>query len=106
MLQAGSPSSRVEQFVEVRGVSFQVTPEIAREITAAGGTRSLVGAITEKSTAETASNDGNSRSPFGAATDARNSPPDYDDLIDRAHSAPPPNDFAGALRYAQPAAQL
>ena len=106
MLQAGSPSSRVEQFVEVRGVNFQVTPEIAREITAAGGTRSLVGAITEKSTAETASNDGNSGSPFGAATDARNSAPDYDDLIDRANSAAASQDFAGALRYAQQAAQL
>ena len=106
MLQAGSPSSRVEQFVEVRGVNFQVTPEIAREITAAGGTRSLVGAITEKSTAETASNDGNSGSPFGAATDARNNAPDYDDLIDRANSAAASQDFAGALRYAQQAAQL
>src|SRR5947209_3450499 len=96
MLQAGSPSSRVEQFVEVRGVNFQVTPEIAREITAAGGTRSLVGAITEKSTAETASNNGDhDGSPFGPATDARNSAPDYDDLIDRANSSAASQDFAG-----------
>src|SRR5947209_1317706 len=107
MLQAGSPSSRVEQFVEVRGVSFQVTPEIAREITAAGGTRSLIGAITEKSTAETASSNGNNESPFGpAAGDGRNSAPDYDDYIDHANSAIASSDFAGAIRYAQQAAQL
>ena len=59
------PRARVEQFVEKRGVNFQVTPEIAREITAAGGNRSLVGAITEKSTAEAASNNNGGDSPFG-----------------------------------------
>jgi len=106
MLQAGSPPSRVEQFVEVRGVSFQVTPEIAREITSAGGTRSLVGAITEKSAAETANNNGSNESPFGPAADSRNAAPDYDDLIDRANSAVASQDFAGAIRYAQQAAQL
>src|SRR2546423_4724411 len=106
MLQAGSPPSRVEQFVEVRGVSFQVTPEIAREITSAGGTRSLVGAITEKSAAETANNNGSNESPFRPAADSRNAAPDYDDLIDRANSAVASQDFAGAIRYAQQAAQL
>src|SRR5262249_10149123 len=40
MLQSGVPSERVEQFVEVRGISFAMTPEIAREIGAAGGKRS------------------------------------------------------------------
>ena len=65
MLQGGIAPTRVEQFVEKRGVSFQVTPEVAREIKAAGGTNSLVGAITEKSTAATASNGGDS--PFGSA---------------------------------------
>jgi len=107
MLQAGSPSSRVEQFVEVRGVNFQVTPEIAREITAAGGTRSLVGAITEKSTAESASNnDGSTETPFGPATSARNAAPTYDDVIDLANSALASSNYAGALRYAQQASQL
>jgi hypothetical protein len=107
MLQGGISPARVEQFVEKRGVSFQVTPEIAREITAAGGNRSLVGAITEKSTAETASNNG-SDSPFGTAsnTGAAAGAPDYDDLIDRATSAVSTQDFNGAIRYAQQAAQL
>ncbi|MFL6257121.1 MAG: hypothetical protein ACJ74T_19100 [Pyrinomonadaceae bacterium] len=108
MLQAGAPPARVEQFVEKRGVSFQVTPEIAHEITAAGGNRSLVGAITEKSTAETASNNnGGGDSPFGSTSNtAANNAPDYDDLIDRASSAVASQDFNGAMRFAQQAAQL
>jgi hypothetical protein len=110
MLQGGIAPTRVEQFVEKRGVNFQVTPEIAREITAAGGNRSLVGAITEKSTAAVASN-GNSSgddSPFGPATNtsAAAAAPDYDDLIDRATGAVSTQDFNGAIRYAQQAAQL
>jgi hypothetical protein len=108
MLQGGIAPARVEQFVEKRGVNFAVTPEVAREITAAGGNRSLVGAITEKSTTETASNDGGHDSPFGPATNtgAANNAPDYDDLIDRANAAATSNDFPGAIRYAQAAAQL
>ena len=109
MLQGGIAPARVEQFVEKRGVSFQVTPEIAREITAAGGNRSLVGAITERATADVASNgnSGGDDSPFGPATDASASgAPDYDDLIDRATSAVSSQDFPGAIRYAQQAAQL
>ena len=110
MLQGGISPARVEQFVEKRGVSFQVTPEIAREITAAGGNRSLVGAITEKSTADAASNNTNSGgdSPFGPATNtsAANNAPDYDDLIDHANAAVSSQDFNGAIRYAQQAAQL
>src|SRR5215207_2487257 len=95
MLQGGISPARVEQFVEKRGVSFQVTPEIAREITAAGGNRSLVGAITEKSTADAASNTPGNDSPFGPATNtaAANNAPDYDDLIDRANSAAATQDF-------------
>jgi hypothetical protein len=108
MLQGGIPPARVEQFVEKRGVSFQVTPEIAREITAAGGNRSLVGAITEKATSETASDNNGGEAPFGANnnTTPANGAPDYDDLIDRAQSSIASNDFDGAVRYAQQAAQL
>lgn len=109
MLQGGIAPARVEQFVEKRGVSFQVTPEIAREITAAGGNRSLVGAITERATADVASNgDGSGDSPFGLNTGAASadSAPDYDDLIDRATSAVSSQDYGGAIRYAQQAAQL
>jgi hypothetical protein len=105
MLQGGIAASRVEQFVEKRGVSFQVTPDIAREITSAGGNRSLVGAITEKSTT-TASNNGGNDSPFGSNTTPANNAPDYDDLIDHANSAAAASDFPGAIRYAQQAAQL
>lgn len=109
MLQGGIAPLRVEQFVEKRGVSFQVTPEIAREIAAAGGNRSLVGAITEKSTAASnGSSSGGDDSPFGPATNtaATNNAPDYDDLIDRATSAVSTQDFNGAIRFAQQAAQL
>lgn len=108
MLQGGISPARVEQFVEKRGVNFQVTPEIAREITAAGGNRSLVGAITEKSTAEAASNrNGRDDSPFGPTSNTSAAgAPDYDDLIDRATSAVSTQDFNGAIRYAQQAAQL
>ncbi len=107
MLQGGIAPARVEQFVEKRGVNFQVTPDAAREITAAGGNRSLVGAITEKSTTETASNGSAGDSPFGPATNTTaNNAPDYDDLIDRATSAVSSQDFPGAIRFAQQAAQL
>ncbi len=107
MLQGGIPAARVEQFVEKRGVSFRVTPDVAREITAAGGNRSLVGAITEKSTADVASNNTGNDSPFGPVSGApANNAPDYDDLIDRANSAASSQDWNGAIRYAQQAAQL
>jgi hypothetical protein len=107
MLQGGITPARVEQFVEKRGVNFQVTPQIAREITAAGGNRSLVGAITEKATAETASNNGGNDSPFGTTSNtANNGAPDYDDLIDRAQSSLASSDYNGAVRYAQQAQQL
>ncbi|HEX8354019.1 MAG TPA: hypothetical protein VF611_14020, partial [Pyrinomonadaceae bacterium] len=107
MLQGGIAAARVEQFVEKRGVSFQVTPEVAREITAAGGNRSLVGAITEKSTSEASSGSAREDSPFAAGNAAAaNNAPDYDDLIDRANSAAATSDFPGAIRFAQQAAQL
>jgi hypothetical protein len=108
MLQGGIAPTRVEQFVEKRGVTFQVTPEIAREIKAAGGTNALVGAITEKSTTETASNNnGGNDSPFGSNSNSSTpGAPDYDDLIDHASSSFASQDFNGAIRYAQQAAQL
>src|ERR1700674_1933397 len=51
LLQNGVSAARVEQVVEARGVDFQLNPEISRQIMTAGGTRSLVGAISEKSSA-------------------------------------------------------
>ena len=107
MLQAGIPAARVEQFVEKRGVSFQVTPEIAREITAAGGNRSLVGAITERATIDTAASSNGGDSPFGSTPNtAAAGAPDYDSLMDQANSAYVSQDFNNAVRYAQQAAQL
>jgi hypothetical protein len=51
LLRGQIPPARVERMVEVRGVDFALTPEVTREIIAAGGNRSLVGAIGEKFTA-------------------------------------------------------
>lgn len=83
MLQAGTPAARVEQFVEARGVSFQPSPQTAREIKAAGGTNSLVGAIA-------AAAPGRAR-PAAPAANARGvavaKGPDYDDLTDQATAA-------------------
>jgi hypothetical protein len=85
MLQAGTPPARVEQFVERRGVSFQSNAQAAREIKAAGGTNSLVGAVAAGYVAP-----GRPR-PAGPGT-ARPAPaaakgPDYDDLTDQATAA-------------------
>lgn len=97
LLQSGVPAGRVEQFVEVRGVSFAVTPEIAREITAAGGNRSLLGAITEKSN-ETTINNTPSRGKAPAATG-----PDYDDLTEQTTAAILATNWPLAMRYSQEA---
>ncbi|HWS56591.1 MAG TPA: hypothetical protein VN228_20820, partial [Pyrinomonadaceae bacterium] len=110
MLQGGIPAARVEQFVEARGVSFQVTPEVAREITAAGGNRSLVGAITEKSVAASNTSagydgpgddgdddDGGDSGPAG---------PNYDGLIDQAQSSFLAQDYNNAGSYLKQAIEL
>jgi hypothetical protein len=116
MLQGGITSARVEQFVEARGVTFALTPETTGEIKAAGGDRSLIGAITEKTTAQVSGT--SSDSPFGGNTGeagrptlkprqpAPSSAPDYDDYIDRASSAYVAKDWNSAIAYAQQAAQL
>ena len=109
MLQAGIPSSRVEQFVEVRGVSFNITPQATSEIKAAGGDRSLIGAITEKSQTQSASNNtgGYTDSPFGSnGNNNANSGPDYDDYMDKVSSAWSAQDWNSAINAAQQAAQL
>lgn len=74
LLQNGVSASRVEQLVEGRGVDFHLTPEITREIMSAGGTRSLVGAISEKSSSSSSnapSGSGGSYSGIGAAMEDR-----------------------------------
>jgi hypothetical protein len=51
LLETGVPSDRVEKLVEVRGVSFSPSAENSAEITAAGGSRSLLGAIAQTASA-------------------------------------------------------
>ena len=112
LLQGGLTPARVEQFVEVRGVSFSVTPEVAREITAAGGTRSLIGAISMRSIAAAAPENGSGGGDSGRPALARRQPahdsgaPDYDDYIDRIQAAITSNNASAALSLAQQAVQL
>ena len=88
MLQSKVPVSRVERFVEVRGVNFAITPEIAREVMAAGGNRTLIGVITEK----------------GATAPANM--PDYDDLTDKAQTELDFNNHLEAVRLLQQAIKM
>ena len=102
MLQAGTPSARVEQFVERRGVSFQSNAQTAREIKAAGGTNSLVGAVASAYVAA-----GNTRPPAPtrpAPVPARG--PDYDDLTDQATAAYDARNAARATQLLTQAIQL
>ncbi|MGH9764379.1 MAG: hypothetical protein ACREDR_11360 [Blastocatellia bacterium] len=80
LLQSGVPSSRVEQFVEVRGVAFSLTPAITGQIKRAGGSTSLIGAIAERTAADSS---GSSIS----RPSSRASGPDYDQLTDQATAA-------------------
>ncbi len=102
MLAGGLPSARVEQFVEVRGVSFAITPDISREISAAGGSRSLIGTISVNAKAtsnkpieNTASN-----------TKSKTNEPDYDDLTDQAISEMQNNRAANAVRLLERAVKI
>ena len=105
MLQAGSPPARVEQFVDARGVNFQSNAAVAQEIKRAGGTNSLVGAITSNYVAA-----GGARrtQPTTAAspTSATSRAPDYDELTDQATAAYDARDSARATQLLQRAIQL
>lgn len=100
MLQGGLPAARVEQFVEVRGVNFTLTPEISREITAAGGNRSLLGAITEKTTSS------NSSHSISQPPSNPKSGPDYEDLTDQAVSYMQSSNPRSALQVLQQAVRM
>jgi hypothetical protein len=93
------PPARVEQFVEVRGVSFSITPQIAREIKDAGGNNALIGAITAKAS------EAQPNAPPASHTTNRPVPagPDYDDLTDKAVAAMQANNTNGAIRLLQQA---
>ncbi|HEV8483582.1 MAG TPA: hypothetical protein VGV87_08545 [Blastocatellia bacterium] len=100
MLQAGLPAARVEQFVEVRGVSFAITPDVSREITAAGGNRSLLGAITEKAPGAP------SAPPVHTPGRAPAAGPDYDDLNQLAIASMQANNFSQAIPFLQRAVTM
>jgi hypothetical protein len=102
MLQGGVAAARVEQFVEVRGVSFTLTPEISREITAAGGNRSLLGAISERASA------GHSAPPASSprATAPAVTQPDYEDLTDQAIAMMQANNANYAINLLQRAVAM
>ncbi|HVF90352.1 MAG TPA: hypothetical protein VNH22_09805 [Blastocatellia bacterium] len=98
LLQNGVAPSRVEQLVEVRGVAFSLTPDITKEITSAGGNRSLLGAITERATAAPA-NSSSSKSVASAG-------PDYDEYTDQAMAYMQANDSYNAILTLQKAVRL
>lgn len=102
LLQSGVPTARVEQFVEVRGVSFSITPQIAREIKEAGGNNALIGAISAKASETPPSSPGPSR-PVSRPAPAG---PDYDDLTDKAVAAMQANNNYAAIRFLQQAVIL
>jgi len=103
MLQAGSPSARVEQFVEARGVNFQSGPQVAQEIKRAGGTNSLVGAIASN---YVAAGTPPRRTQPGPSAPSAPRPPDYDELTDQATAAYDAKDAARATQLLDRAIQL
>jgi hypothetical protein len=106
MLQAGTPPARVEQFVDARGVNFRPDARSTREIKAAGGTNSLVGAIAAGYTAPgaTARRAPNPSRPTTPTAAPRG--PDYDDLTDEATAAYESRDAARTVRLLRQAIQL
>jgi hypothetical protein len=101
MLQAGSPSAKVEQFVEARGVNFQSGAQAAREIKAAGGTNSLVGAVASNYVAP-----GSKRGTAAPSPTVARRGPDYDELTDQATAAYYAKDAARASQLLQQAVAL
>lgn len=74
LLQNGVPSARVQQSVSQRGVDFTLTPQIARSITQAGGSNTLVTTIRNNHRAA------NTTAPVVVR---RNNTPTYDELLER-----------------------
>jgi hypothetical protein len=106
LLQSGVPVARVEQFVEVRGVNFALNSQISKEITAAGGNRSLLGAIGEKAPAASSTAPPTNSTTSNAKNTRAANEPDYDDLTDQAISAMQTNNAAGAIRLLEKAVAL
>lgn len=102
MLQAGTPPARVEQFVEARGVGFQSNAQVAREVKAAGGTNSLVGAIAAGYVAAGRPRPTAPSRPAPASARGL----DYDDLTDQATAAYDARNAARAAQLLTQAIQL
>jgi hypothetical protein len=103
LLKGGTPAARVEQIVEVRGVNFALNSQTSKEISAAGGNRSLLGAISERAPEDNGPSPSSS-SPSVSTTNAPASKgPDYDELTDQAISSMQEGNFAGAIRLLQTA---
>ncbi|HEY7544405.1 MAG TPA: hypothetical protein VID27_05965 [Blastocatellia bacterium] len=105
LLKGGTPSERVEQIVDVRGVNFTPTPDTSREIAAAGGSRSLLGTIALRATTKPPSPPPNNPSNPPRTTIDKGGPsaPDYDDLNYQAIAAMKANNAAEATRLLQQA---
>lgn len=103
LLQNGVATTRVEQVVEARGVSFSITPQIAREIKEAGGNNALIGAITAKASETPMTSPAPSNQPRRAVVPAA---PDYDDLTDKAVAAMQASNSSLAIRLLQQAVAL
>lgn len=97
LLQSGVGASRVEQFVETRGVTFDLTPDASRKITAAGGSNALLGAIIKHAPADTTNRPNRSNV---VPSQPKNVPhgPDYEELTDQAISAMQANNVVSATR--------
>ncbi|HKV41381.1 MAG TPA: hypothetical protein VJX67_19400 [Blastocatellia bacterium] len=103
LLQSGVPPERVEQFVEVRGVSFGLTAAITSRIKQAGGSTGLIGAIAEKSMAGGATSGGPTTGPSAAPVAGG---ADYDQLIDQATAALNTRNYAYATNLLTHAIQV
>jgi hypothetical protein len=101
LLQSGTPSAQVERFVSARGVNFTLTTTAAREITAAGGGRSLLSLIGDKNTRKPAP-----VSATAPAKDTRRGEPQYEELTDQATSALRSGDPKSAVRLLQRAVSI
>jgi hypothetical protein len=101
MLQSGVATTRVEQFVTARGVNFKMTPQIAKEIKAAGGNNALIGAITQMAS-------GKAPTPITttASASTKSAAPTYDDLTDQAVEANKIKDADSAIRLLQQAISM
>lgn len=108
LLQNGVPDAQVQKNIGARGVSFQMNPDIAKELKAAGGSDALVGTIfgAFKGSLEPELKPEPKIDPAKTAADA------YDDLINQANdsynssTAADSSQVNQSLQFLRKAAQL